>query len=91
MAHTGNGKVHAGTQKIPFREWVVERDYLHPYYKESVIEDNLLPYKVRKDNTISYKSNFYTLPLNTYQGADTTVFLSVENENEASMQVINPF
>lgn len=27
------------------------------------------------DNTISYKSNFYTLPLGTYQGADTQVLL----------------
>jgi transposase len=80
LTRTGNGKVHAGIQKIPYREWLVERDYLHPYYKESVIKDNLLPYKVRKDNTISYKSNFYTLPLNTYQGTDTTVFLSMENE-----------
>ncbi len=80
LTRTGNGKVHAGIQKIPHHEWIIERDYLHPYYKESVIEDNLLPYKVRKDNTISYKSNFYTLPLNTYQGADTTVFLSVESE-----------
>lgn len=80
LTRTGNGKVHAGIQKIPHNEWIVERDYLHPYYKQIKLVDSLLPYKVRKDNTISYKSNFYTLPLNTYQGSDTTVLLKVENE-----------
>jgi hypothetical protein len=66
--------------KIPQQEWLIERNYLHPYYKQIAINENLLPYKVRKDNTVSYKSNFYTLPLNTYQGADTIVFLKAENE-----------
>lgn len=80
LMRTGNGKKHAGIHKIPHQEWLIERDYLHPYYKEMEIIDSLLPYKVRKDNTISYKSNFYTLPLTTYQGAQTTVFLKVENE-----------
>ncbi len=35
---------------------------------------------MRKDNTISYKGNFYTLPLNTYIGPDTTVFLKAEEQ-----------
>jgi hypothetical protein len=38
------------------------------------------PYMVRKDNTISYKSNFYTLPLGTYQGADTQVLLHEKDD-----------
>ncbi|MGC9152052.1 MAG: IS21 family transposase [Microbacter sp.] len=80
LTRTGNGKVHAGIQKIPHHEWLIERDYLHPYYKQIKAAESLLPYKVRKDNTISYKGNFYTLPLNTYQGSDTTVLLKVENE-----------
>lgn len=79
LTRTGNGKMHAGIQKIPYQEWIIEREYLHPYYKrENVV--SLLPYKVRKDNTISYKSNFYTLPLNTYQGTNTTVYLKIEND-----------
>lgn len=79
LTRTGNGKMHAGIQKIPYQEWLVERAYLHPYYKQEAVA-SLLPYKVRKDNTISYKSNFYTLPLNTYQGASTTVYLEVKND-----------
>ncbi len=80
LSRTGNGKVHAGTQKVPHQEWLIEREYLHPYYKQSESDNLLLSYKVRKDNTISYKGNFYTLPLNTYQGADTTVLLKAEEE-----------
>ena len=80
LTRTGNGKMHAGIQKIPHNEWIIERDYLHPYYKQIKVADSLLPYKVRKDNTISYKGNFYTLPLSTYQGSDTSVMLKVENE-----------
>lgn len=79
LKRTGNGKMHAGIQKIPYQEWLIERAYLHPYYKQENVV-SLLPYKVRKDNTISYKSNFYTLPLNTYQGANTTVYLKIEND-----------
>jgi len=80
LVRTGNGKVHAGTQKVPHQEWLIEREYLHPYYKQSQSDNRLIPYKVRKDNTISYKGNFYTLPLNTYQGADTFVLLEAEVE-----------
>lgn len=80
LTRTGNGKQHAGTQKIPHQEWLIEREYLHPYYKQSKVAESLLAYKVRKDNTINYKSNFYTLPLNTYQGVNTIVFLKIEND-----------
>jgi 5'(3')-deoxyribonucleotidase/transposase len=80
LTRTGNGKKHAGTQKIPSQEWLIERDYLHPYYQQIKALESLLPYKVRKDNTISYKGNFYTLPLNTYQGVDTTVLLKIEDD-----------
>lgn len=79
LARTGNGKMHAGTQKIPQLEWLIEREHLHPYYKQEKVVC-LTSYKVRKDNTINYKSNFYTLPLNTYQGANTIVFLKIEED-----------
>ena len=37
-------------------------------------------YRVRKDNTISYKSNFYTLPLGTYKDADTWILVKEEKD-----------
>jgi hypothetical protein len=38
-------------------------------------------YKVRKDNTISFRSNFYTLPAGTYKGPETMVLVK-ENKEE---------
>lgn len=78
LDRTANGTKHAGTQKIPYREWLEERNHLLPYYHHSKPAVELLPYKVRKDNTINYKGNFYTLPLVTYRDATTTVLVKVE-------------
>lgn len=81
LTRTGNGKAHAGTQKIPHDEWLIERAYLHPYHEqERQGERELLSYKVRKDNTINYKSNFYSLPLGTYKGQSSSVLIKVKDE-----------
>ncbi|PKL15544.1 MAG: IS21 family transposase [Spirochaetae bacterium HGW-Spirochaetae-5] len=77
LSRTGNGKEHSGIKKIPHQEWLIEREHLLPLPVQLVLSasNEYKPYMVRKDNTISYKSNFYTLPLSTYQGADTQVLL----------------
>jgi transposase len=82
LGRTANSKEHAGTKKIPMQEWQIEKQYLLPLKPQTIKQENknLLRYKVRKDNTISYKSNFYTLPLGTYKNADTWVLLKEENE-----------
>jgi transposase len=92
LQRTANGKEHAGIKKIPHNEWIIERGYLQPL-KPSPFSypEQLLPkYKVRKDNTISYKSNFYTLPLGTYQSQDTWVLLK-ETEAELYIYDINNY
>jgi len=80
LERTANGKQHAGTQLYPIREWAIEKKHLLAvecaYYKP--IEQK--PYQVRKDNTISYRGNFYDLPLGTYQGHNTVVYMEVEDE-----------
>jgi transposase len=83
LSRTGNGKEHSGIKKIPHQEWLVEREHLLPLPAQPVSPTTNLykPYKVRKDNTISYKSNFYTLPLGTYQGADTQVLLHEKEDD----------
>lgn len=81
LNRTANAKEHAGTKKIPAAEWVIEQRYLIPLRPKpgnSTITVN--KYKVRKDNTINYKSNFYTLPIGTYQGPDTWVLLKAYAE-----------
>jgi len=82
LMRTANSKEHAGTKKIPMREWQVEKQYMLPLKAQTITgqNKNLNKYKVRKDNTINYKSNFYTLPLGTYKNADTWVLLKEENE-----------
>jgi transposase len=83
LARTGNAKVHSGTQKIPALEWETEQESLLPLKAHPllVVPDPLPQYKVRKDNTISFRSNFYTLPIGTYKGPETMVLVK-ENNNE---------
>lgn len=80
LTRTGNGKTHAGTKKIPHQEWLIERPYLMPYRAFIQLDINYKEYLVRKDNTINYHSNFYTLPSGTYQGNGTYIMVKEEND-----------
>lgn len=81
LSRTANAKVHSSTKKVPVREWEIERSYLLPVkINPKITSEPLLRYKVRKDNTINYKSNFYTLPVGTYQGPETMVQLKNYHE-----------
>lgn len=76
LARTGNGKIHSTTQKIPTQEWSIEKNHLIPIKSKQDKEPVTLPiYKVRKDNTIAYKSNLYSLPAGTYKNKETSVLL----------------
>jgi len=35
----------------------------------------LRSYKLRKDNTVAYRGNFYTVPLGTYRDQTTQIYL----------------
>ncbi|MBU3929063.1 MAG: IS21 family transposase [Bacteroidetes bacterium] len=85
LERTGNGKRHSATQLIPAQEWEKEKPYLLPYRtKVSTPQQQFAIYNVRKDNTVNYKSNFYTLPLGTHTGRKTTVLLE---EKQGSVRV----
>ena len=75
LGRTANAKVHAATKLVPQAEWDKERSYLKFFIRFILPEKPLKDYKVRKDNTVLYKSNFYGLPLGTYTGPDTMVYL----------------
>jgi hypothetical protein len=81
LDRTGNGKEHAGTKLIPKQEWLIEKEHLRHfegiYYK---IVDAPGKYTVRKDNSVSYKSCWYSLPYGTYQGKGTEVLLKEEDD-----------
>ncbi|MDV7400152.1 IS21 family transposase, partial [Arthrospira platensis SPKY1] len=76
LSRTANAKIHGTTFKVPAQEWKTEKHYLQKLKDKAVKPDNdLITYNVRKDNTVAYRGNFYTLPLGTYQGRKTTILL----------------
>ena len=81
LKRTGNEKIHASTQKKPASEWLIEKEYLLKLKsKKQNTASELKEYSLRKDNTILYKSNFYSLPLGSYKGNKTKVFITVKEE-----------
>lgn len=76
LKRTGNNKVHGTTRKIPEQQWLIEQKHLLPYSDTPQKPFLQLPcYKVRKDNTIAYRGNFYSLPLGTYKDRDSQLLL----------------
>ncbi len=81
LSRTGNGKVHSTTRLIPHQEWLKEKHYLLPIHNKPLLVKmpEFLRYKARKDNTISYKGNYYSLPQGTYRNHESAVLLNVRN------------
>lgn len=68
LERVGNGRKHQTTQKIPAEVFTLERNYLKPVSTyETAVSFHSVPYQVRKDNTILYKSNRYQVPRGTYK------------------------
>jgi transposase len=85
LKRTGNGKRHSTTNKVPLEEMKIEQHALLPIKVKynRMHEPRFIEYKVLKDNTIRYKGNFYSLPVGTYIGKESTVLIhSVENSLE---------
>lgn len=73
LERTANHLEHNYTKKSPKVEFEIEKHQLKPYVSISMDLAEKKSYNVRKTNTITYKSNFYSLPLGTYKGSDTCV------------------
>jgi transposase len=86
LKRTGNGKVHAETKKIPAEVFATERGHLKPLIISLTSKDsstNMVSTPVRKNNTIRYKSNRYTVPFGTY-----TRFQEVSiRENDGQLEI----
>lgn len=61
---TGNTKVHQTTKKVPSEVFSLERQYLSDKHLSKDIP--IIQHRVKKDNTISYEGNRYSLPKGTY-------------------------
>lgn len=81
LSRTANANVHGTTKKVPEQEWTIERAYLKPVSDAFTLELPGRLYTVRKNNTIAYKGSFYKLPLGTYKGQDTTVYVKCTEGN----------
>ena len=82
LSRTANAKGHSATRKIPYKEWLVEKTYLEPVidsFKPSNVMDE---HDVRKDNTISYKGNFYRIPVGTYKPPRTIFRTEQTDDNQ---------
>lgn len=79
LERTGNGCVHNTTKKRPAEVHSVERNHLQqisPLYETSQSTLSIAR-TVRKDNTVRFYSNRYSVPLGTYQhGKEIKVYVS---------------
>ncbi|MEW6215014.1 MAG: IS21 family transposase [Nitrospirota bacterium] len=82
LSRCGNGKKHSITKKIPAEVFEVEREYLTPisYENNNILNENILTRAVRKDNTIFYEGNRYSVPLGTYSNHKEVQLEIKENE-----------
>ena len=86
LDRTANHLPHNRTKKSPESEFAIEKYQLAQY--TPVIIQNKTPnlYIVRKDNTVNYKSNFYTLPQGTYNASGINVLLE---EKDGDLKIYN--
>lgn len=76
LERTGNGCVHASSKLVPSEVFKEEQGYLSPYNgTPTPVKVEMKAYYVRKDNTVNYKGNYYTLPTGTYHGHDTLAYV----------------
>jgi transposase len=88
LGRTANFLPHNFTKKSPIDEYIIEKQYLNTYTPLILENMEYKTYNVRKVNTISYKSNFYELPMGTYQGIGTQVLIK-EKDNILEIYSLN--
>lgn len=85
LNRTANAKEHDTTKKIPAEVFALEQEYLLPVSEYSFIKpvNKSIPYQVRKDNVVLYKSNRYRVPVGTYKKGKKVYI--VQNKGEISI------
>lgn len=66
LDRTANGNKHSVTGLIPKDVWAKEADQLRPYIAAK-LSPVLKEHAVRKDSVITYKGNFYSIPVGLYK------------------------
>jgi len=78
LGRTANGMVHGITKKAPMDEWKIEKPFLIPCLQYATPPVKPETRTVRKDNTIYWKSNLYSVPMGTYKGRGSQVAMKLE-------------
>jgi transposase len=80
LDRTANYLPHNLTKICPKNAFIDEKSHLRPFTPLTIENNENKTHIVRKNNTVNYKSNFYTVPMGTYKAEETIVILK-ENEN----------
>lgn len=81
LQRTGNGKIHNTIKKIPAEVFALEKPHLRPVLEKIDLScANSITRLVRKDNTVWYKGNRYSVPLDTYDGTEKEVVIEVVDD-----------
>jgi hypothetical protein len=67
LSRTGNGKIHNGTKRRPADVFLLEKQHMRQVSLLNHNSNTSITRSVRKDNTVLFLSNRYTVPLGTYQ------------------------
>lgn len=91
LERRGNGKIHNTTKKRPVDVFQKEKQFLRPVNEfitaatndktQLLSTSSSITRTVRKDNTIMYLSNRYSVPLGTYQALGKEIQLKISQGN----------
>lgn len=88
LERTGNGKVHNTTKKRPVDVFALEKQHLRPVTSAITFSsiNSSITRTVRKDNTIVYFANRYSVPLGTYTKSKQ-VYIEVTDEQRLKIKI----
>jgi len=87
LERTGNALMHHTTKKIPAEVFAIERQTLRPVHQINIHPRMSITRTVRKDNTIWFEGNRYSVPLGTYNGKDKVVGIEL---SESHLRIYDP-
>lgn len=80
LKRRGNGKQHNGTKQIPSEVFKDEQTTLQRISSHVVTLPTFIERTIRKDNTIMYRSNRYSVPFGSYESSGRKVILQVKQD-----------
>ncbi len=83
LERTGNAKVHGTTKKVPAEVFKKEKEHLRPALEEKTKANSTkdsISRNVRKDNTVFYLTNRYTVPIGTYEPGKKVDLIPVDDK-----------